>query len=510
MPGARQPSRARRRRLLAATLVAALIPATAQAGIVTEPKLSRVTVDNTGGAPVTVELVRNGIVIGHAAGLGDISVNRAGGECWAGFTPEVKPGDVVRAGAQSMTVQGPLIIAAPGAPDLTGSLDVTGDATGAGPFSVSLPGVVAPGVAVATGAFVANFTGLTATPAAAQIDAGPAGGITRVRSDDPGTASPASGCPPYNPDAATAVDAGHLVGGAPVINAANAGQPLTVSGPAGADGPVTATLSGANTPTTATAGTWSALFSPAQLASLPEGPLVAGVGGTGATLAVLKDTLAPPQPASSPPPGRYLNAPTVSLSAEPGSRIHFTVDGSTPTAASPVYTAPVRVGSSSTLRAFAIDAVGNAGQVAALAYQLGAGAGAPGGGQGGANNQGPTKPSGTAKPGAARISLLKISKRQSLKRLRQQGLGVGVQLSSGTSAVRFMMYRRTTRKHKTTYRLVASVVRSTSTPRYRARLNARALGLVRTGVYRLKVVPGLTRTTLDGDAARTIFLRVVR
>jgi hypothetical protein len=73
-----------------------------------------------------------------------------------------------------------------------------------------------------------------------------------------------------------------------------------------------------------------------------------------------------------------------------------------------------------------------------------------------------------------------------------------------------MMYRRATRKHRTVYRLVASVVRSPTSSRYRARLDARALGLVRTGVYRLRIVPGLTRTTLDADAARTIFLRVVR
>ena len=512
MPGARRPSSARRRALVAATLVAALVPATAHAGILTEPNRSRVTLDGFDPAAAgLVELVRNGLVIGRSAGTGNFVVNTDGGACWTAFTPQVLPGDTVRAGAQSMTVQGPLTIDAPGAPDLGGNLSITGNAAGDGPFTVSIPDLSLSSALASAGAFSAPFTGIAAQPAFARIEAGPAGGVTRVDSDDPGTPPVATNCPAFNADGVTAFDAGHLINGAPVINAANVAAPLTSAGPTGAaDGPMTASLGGTTANATATNHTWSAQFSPAQLAALPEGELVAGEG-SGATLGILKDTVAPAQPTSSPPPGRYLNAPTVSLTAEPASRIHFTVDGTQPTLASPTYTAPVRIGSSSTIKAFAVDAVGNAGPVAALAYQLGPGAGPPSTNTGNSNtgNTG-TKPGATPKAGAARITVLKVSKRQSLARLRTQGLGVGVQLAPGTSAVRFMVSRRVNRKGKRSYKLVASVVRTPGTSRYRARLNARALGLVNVGLYRLKVVPGLTRTTLDPDAARTIFLRVVR
>ena len=41
-------------------------------------------------------------------------------------------------------------------------------------------------------------------------------------------------------------------------------------------------------------------------------------------------------------------------------------------------------------------------------------------------------------------------------------------------------------------------------------INPRALGLTREGLYRLKVVPGLSRATLDESATRTVWLRIVR
>jgi hypothetical protein len=489
--------------------VAALVPATAHAAITTEPNRSRVALGGFDPAAAgLVELVRNGLVIGRSSGTGSFTVN--GSECWTAFTPQMLPGDTVRIGGQSMTVQGPLTVAMGPFDGVLGTLTATGNATGDGPFSVSLPDAGASS-AVTAGAFSVPFTGLTAQPGFARLESSGGGGTTRVDSDDPSTPPAATGCPPFNADAVTAFDAGHLINGAPVINAGNVGQALTTAGPTGAgDGPVTAGLGGTTVTGTATNHTWSAQFSAGQLAALPEGELVAGQG-SGATLGIFKDTVAPPQPTSSPPPGRYLNAPTVSLAAEPGSRIHFTVDGSQPTPASPTYTAPVRIGSSSTIKAFAVDAVGNPGPVAALAYQLGPGAGAPGTNPGGSNTGGSgTKPGGTKKTGAARITVLKVSKRLSLKRLRKDGLGVGVQLAPGTTAVRFMVSRRVNRKGKRVYKLVASVVRTPGASRYRARLNARALGLVKVGLYRLKVLPGLTRTTLDQDAARTIFLRVVR
>jgi outer membrane protein OmpA-like peptidoglycan-associated protein len=60
-------------------------------------------------------------------------------------------------------------------------------------------------------------------------------------------------------------------------------------------------------------------------------------------------------PVLSPAPGAFTGAQTVALASEtPGAVIHYTTDGSTPTAASPVYTAPVPVSSDTTLRAVAV------------------------------------------------------------------------------------------------------------------------------------------------------------
>jgi hypothetical protein len=514
VPGARTPSRVRRRRLLAAGVVAALIPASAQAAVIVTPATSSATFDGLpGGVPVTAELVRNGLVIGTAPGLPlgtTLDVNKLPGACWAGFTPEVRAGDVIRAGGQSMTVPS-VSVNTPSPPDPTGNVTVTGSAPDTGSLTVSLD-ALSQTLTSGLNPFTVTFAGGNAAGTAkADYTDGTNHTIDIKPAPAPG---PAGGCSaPFNSDGVTAVDTGHTIGGAPVINAASASQQLTIFGPTGqGDGAIAASLGSATSTGTATGHTWSATFSPDQLAALPDGQLSAGVGASGATLGVLKDTTPPVSPTSAPPPGRYLNAPTVSLSSEPGARIHFTVDGSTPTAASPTYTAPIRVGSTSTIRAFAIDSVGNTGPVAALAYQLGSGAGSAGTTPGNTNSSGGsgTKPGSSGKTAAARITVLKISKRLSLRKLRKDGLGVGVQLGQGTGAVRFMVYRSTKRKNKRSYRLVASVVRSPSAPRYRARLNARSLGLVSVGLYRLKVVPGITRTTLDSGAARTIFLRVVR
>lgn len=60
---------------------------------------------------------------------------------------------------------------------------------------------------------------------------------------------------------------------------------------------------------------------------------------------------------------------TVTLAADrDGQTIRYTLDGSTPTAASPVYTGPVAISGNATIKAAAFDADGNAGCVAASNY----------------------------------------------------------------------------------------------------------------------------------------------
>ena len=120
---------------------------------------------------------------------------------------------------------------------------------------------------------------------------------------------------------------------------------------------------------------------------------------------------------------------------------------------------------------------------------------------GGGINPGP-KP----EPPTASIGRVTIAKHVSLRKLRAKGLVTTVVLGQGTTAVRFTVYRRAGKR----LRLVASIVRVHGrSGRYRVKLNARALGLTRRGLYRLKFVPGLSRSALDQSAARAVWIRVV-
>jgi outer membrane protein OmpA-like peptidoglycan-associated protein len=69
--------------------------------------------------------------------------------------------------------------------------------------------------------------------------------------------------------------------------------------------------------------------------------------------------VAAPEPAAaptfSPSPGSYTGTQMVELSsATPNATIHYTTDGSEPTAASPVYTSPIPVSGNTTIRALAV------------------------------------------------------------------------------------------------------------------------------------------------------------
>jgi hypothetical protein len=99
----------------------------------------------------------------------------------------------------------------------------------------------------------------------------------------------------------------------------------------------------------------------------PDGPARPTDGGTG--------------PAPDAPPAATGNAVTIDppgatfagmqmvklVPAKPGSPVHFTVDGSLPTRASPAYTAPLMIAQTSIVRAFAEDGAAN-GPVAAAVF----------------------------------------------------------------------------------------------------------------------------------------------
>jgi hypothetical protein len=79
---------------------------------------------------------------------------------------------------------------------------------------------------------------------------------------------------------------------------------------------------------------------------------------------------APPAPAFAPTAGTYSTAQLVSLAdADSAATIHYTTDGTQPTASSPVYTTPIEVQDSSTIRAVAIDS-GVDSSVASAAYAI--------------------------------------------------------------------------------------------------------------------------------------------
>ncbi|MEU9690105.1 chitobiase/beta-hexosaminidase C-terminal domain-containing protein [Amycolatopsis japonica] len=86
-------------------------------------------------------------------------------------------------------------------------------------------------------------------------------------------------------------------------------------------------------------------------------------GGSGTTVA---------SPAFDPPGGSYPSARSVTLSsATSGATIRYTVDGSTPTASSTLYTGPITVSASSTISAIALKSGSANSPVASASYTIG-------------------------------------------------------------------------------------------------------------------------------------------
>jgi hypothetical protein len=76
-------------------------------------------------------------------------------------------------------------------------------------------------------------------------------------------------------------------------------------------------------------------------------------------------------PVSSPAGGTYMNSVTVTITdATPGATIHYTTDGSTPTAASTAYTGPIPVTQTTTIKAMAAASGMADSDVATAAYTI--------------------------------------------------------------------------------------------------------------------------------------------
>jgi hypothetical protein len=88
-----------------------------------------------------------------------------------------------------------------------------------------------------------------------------------------------------------------------------------------------------------------------------------------ATFVLLPDTT-PPVTTASPVGGTYNSTQSVTLTSNEPATIYYSTDGSTPTTSSPVYSAPINISSTTSLKFFAIDSVVNTEAVKTETYTM--------------------------------------------------------------------------------------------------------------------------------------------
>jgi hypothetical protein len=378
------------------------------------------------GEPVRVDVVRNGVIVGTADGAasnpgGTFIINHD--VCWDGFTPQILPGDVVevRTGAAGVdrvpvrnisVVDGPSAVVGnsftirgtitPRVPAGQLMVEARGDLANGNPFRPLAPnpapdadevrGVITYDNATG-GAFTATFSGLTAAEAAAvpnlgefnvaHVAATNAGGDPKeVTMATEGTGAPGPGCPGTVAHAVTDLSRD-------VINKANQNRDLSVRGMSidatgvsvrlrDRDGTVktrAANVNGASGPQT-----WRATFPSTSFKGL-SGRIVASARYTtptgtinGGTMSLLKDVVAPRRPQASPDGGTYGRRQAVSLSAPAGTQIRYTLGRGLPAPrlrTGNVYRGrQLRVTSSQTLKAIAVDKAGNVSRLAREHYVI--------------------------------------------------------------------------------------------------------------------------------------------
>src|SRR2546425_4608338 len=78
----------------------------------------------------------------------------------------------------------------------------------------------------------------------------------------------------------------------------------------------------------------------------------------------------PPTASASPAGATYTSAQSVTLAASEPATIYYTKDGTTPTTSSAVYSSPISIGTSTTLKFYAKDTAGNTGPVVTQVYTI--------------------------------------------------------------------------------------------------------------------------------------------
>jgi hypothetical protein len=278
----------------------------------------------------------------------------------------------------------------------------------------------------------------------------------------------------------------------------------------------TSSVVAATTDAASGAQTWSAEFTGAQLAGLNDGTLTASanytVSGTqiqGVPRTFAKDTVAPGTPQASPGGGTYRSSQAVSLdSADPTAAIRFTVSGIDPTAASSLAPAQLSVTSSLTLKAIAVDAVGNTSGVSAFGYVIDLSPIVPTIPGGGAVI--PRLP-GTQVKGVTTSSLavsrLSLARRISITRLKLQGLRASMRVQEGTNVVRIAIY-----KARNGQKSGRAIYTTTRLPRgsgqFTATLRNGKLSQLRPGSYVMEVRAGASASTLG--SVRPITFTITR
>jgi hypothetical protein len=541
---------------------------------------------------LTIQALRNGVVIGTATGTtsagngtardpgGDLTVNPS--VCWAGSTPQLLPGDTIRvtgAGTDEMTVAD--IEATSSGQDLNGDIVVHGFAKAAngGPLDAATFAAGVQARLTITGdlfdfngrnslrAGATKTDGTIAYDAPSLNDPNPTTwtarfhlttaadvaralgnknvegvfliGLSELTIGRTPVGAPGPGCPPVQRNGVTSF------GGRTAVNVSNARTPLAVSGAAQADvSDVAVTLTDHNGrsmtyPGVApSGGTWTTAG--LDVSGLADGTLTATPTMTsaslgtfdGATRDIPKDTVAPPAPVSSVPPGRYTSAKSVSLGDDdPTATVHFTLAGTTPTADSPAFTSPIAVADTMTINAVAVDPAGNTSPKSSFAFTIGPPAPGPAGsgtgpGVGVARDTPAPAPAATGLvpglgvapvgPAPAPLPLVQLPgtspARSGVKGLAvthatraslgRSGLRVSMQLPSGTRVVSLRIFRL--RGGRASAGPLLSTVRTaTKAGRYTVTLRGAAIRRLRAGRYLLQVRAGNTPQSLAGVVSRT-------